>query len=464
MPYRGRRLADLILAEGQARAQGVIGAGQAWGGAVQDLGQIANRTLSSLLQHRQDAPRRELETLQLTGLKREARDVATEKAILPFALTQGPNGVATYDRDLLTREFTSAGIGDRLPDLLKGLDAADAAAFKVSEGKREALAGLAYGVMASGNTPEAFQLAVDHALANGLVSKEEVARLQRTIGTNPEKIAQVTQQLAQASPAIATLLEAKRGHEVAERRADITEQRAGTSAAETTRHNTAMEAIGRLTAGRQAAAATETARHNAAMEAIGRTRVGQTGMQWATDPTTGTARLMSAAEIRDAGATQAPTAVQRTQGVQYAKARPILAAVSELSEKINTGQGVAAKARGAIERAKATANLNDDVAEYESLISGFTPLIARALGHTGVLTELDVASVKAMYPRPGDSKSLRDRKIARIEQLMGVIEGAVGSQPSAGAPLADEEGQRKPIPGYPGTEQTYRNGKWIRTK
>jgi len=30
--------------------------------------------------------------------------------------------------------------------------------------------------------------------------------------------------------------------------------------------------------------------------------------------------------------------------------------------------------------------------------------------------------------------------------------------------LADEEGQRKPIPGYPGTEQTYRNGKWIRTK
>lgn len=27
-----------------------------------------------------------------------------------------------------------------------------------------------------------------------------------------------------------------------------------------------------------------------------------------------------------------------------------------------------------------------------------------------------------------------------------------------------KEGDTKPIPGHPGTEQTYRGGKWIRTK
>jgi len=120
----------------------------------------------------------------------------------------------------------------------------------------------------------------------------------------------------------------------------------------------------------------------------------------------------------------APTEAQRNEARQYAKAEPILASLSDLSERINTQQGAIARIAGAAERAKAQINLNDDVAEYESIISGFTPLIARALGHTGVLTEQDVQSVKAMFPRPGDSKSLRDRKIARIQQLMGAIEGA----------------------------------------
>ncbi len=84
-------------------------------------------------------------------------------------------------------------------------------------------------------------------------------------------------------------------------------------------------------------------------------------------------------------------------------------------------------------------NLNDDIAEYEAMISGFTPLIARALGHTGVLTQQDVDSVKALFPRPGDSKSLRDRKVARIEQLMGAIENpGAAPGPTNTKPTADD--------------------------
>ena len=114
-----------------------------------------------------------------------------------------------------------------------------------------------------------------------------------------------------------------------------------------------------------------------------------------------------------------PTTDQRNREAATGRAAPVLKSIADLSERINTGQGVAAKITGAVERAKAQANLNDDVAEYEAVVSGFTPLLARAVGHTGVLTEQDVQSVRKMLPSPMDSKSVRDRKVARIHTIMG---------------------------------------------
>jgi hypothetical protein len=107
-----------------------------------------------------------------------------------------------------------------------------------------------------------------------------------------------------------------------------------------------------------------------------------------------------------------------------------------LSEKINTGQGLAARAQGEVEKAKAAANLNDDVSEYNGVVSGFTPLLARALGHTGVLTEQDVQSVREALPKPTDSKSVRDRKVKRIMSLMDAMNGSSPAPSAApgGAP------------------------------
>jgi len=122
----------------------------------------------------------------------------------------------------------------------------------------------------------------------------------------------------------------------------------------------------------------------------------------------------------------AMSAQERMDSRKFSKAAPVLKGIGELSERINTLQGVYAKAAGEVEKQKAKINLNDDVAEYESLVSGFTPMIARALGHTGVLTQQDVDSVKALFPRPGDSKTLRDRKIARMMTIIGELEGVEG--------------------------------------
>lgn len=126
-----------------------------------------------------------------------------------------------------------------------------------------------------------------------------------------------------------------------------------------------------------------------------------------------------------------PTSEQQNRAAALGKIDPILTAISELSEKINTGKGIEAKARGEAEKAKARLNYNDDVAEYEAIISGFTPMVARAVGHTGVLTQQDVDSVRELFPKPGDSKTLRDRKIARVKSIL-----AGNTSPTATSPPA----------------------------
>jgi hypothetical protein len=129
-----------------------------------------------------------------------------------------------------------------------------------------------------------------------------------------------------------------------------------------------------------------------------------------------------------------PTSDQRNRQAGMGTAKAIMDSIDELSAKINTGQGAMAKISGEVEKAKAKANLNDDMSEYEALISGFTPLLARAVGHTGVLTEQDVQSVRKMLPQAGDSKSVRDRKMSRIRTIMDRMPGgsAAGTTQQAG--------------------------------
>lgn len=115
---------------------------------------------------------------------------------------------------------------------------------------------------------------------------------------------------------------------------------------------------------------------------------------------------------------------------KFSGATAALQAIGELSAKINTQQGLTAKISGAAERAKAQANMADDVAEYQAVVMSFTPLLARMMGHTGVLTEQDVVSTRQILPKPEDSKSVRDRKMKRIEAILGGQAGMVTTTPT----------------------------------
>jgi hypothetical protein len=213
------------------------------------------------------------------------------------------------------------------------------------------------------------------------------------------------------------------------------QQQAATAAAQERQRASQEQQLGETnrradtTLERLGAQAEEAARHNRVMEnkPSGSSTVvvqGAEGPMWADKG--GGARPILGPDGKPLGGRLSAT--ERMDARKFSKAEPVMKAVSELSEKINTGQGAIAKITGGVARAAAQVNLNDDVAEYQSLVAGFTPLVARALGHTGVLTQQDVDSTREVFPKPGDSKSLRDRKIKRIMSLLGEIEDATSGQ------------------------------------
>lgn len=229
MPFRfdsyepaGGSIADLIMAgpraranaarvagDAQARAAEVRGqnSGQMWG----TLGALAQGITGQIAQHYQDAPKREMEGLRLESAKREmaatdrgARDTATAKAIMPFALVENEDGVSTFDRNILTREFTAAGLGDRLPDLMKGLDDADAASLGLRKARQDfaqkGLDGLLRSVDAAGATPAGLKLAADYAVKNGLYSQEQADSVLKFVGDDPARAKAAIQRLRGEKP------------------------------------------------------------------------------------------------------------------------------------------------------------------------------------------------------------------------------------------------------------------------
>lgn len=116
-------------------------------------------------------------------------------------------------------------------------------------------------------------------------------------------------------------------------------------------------------------------------------------------------------------------------------ARAILGQIDQLSAKlIGQVDGAEALGEGARRRAASLINMAPDLVTYEGLISTFTPLMARAVGHNGVLTQIDVDSVKEIFPKNTDDTKTRNAKIllvtdvmnGRIDRMMEMLKGSYG--------------------------------------
>lgn len=102
-----------------------------------------------------------------------------------------------------------------------------------------------------------------------------------------------------------------------------------------------------------------------------------------------------------------------------AKAVRFLNIIDDLSSKLITKEGSEAVVEGAMQRGAAFFNHNADLISYDSAIEAFTPMWARNLGHTGVLTQQDVDSAKSIFPKIGESKTIKDQKMDIIKSIMG---------------------------------------------
>lgn len=435
---RSLRLADLYLRTGDAQAEAELRSGAIKAQLFGDIGRTIGQTASAIVSAPQvareqaaaaasQAQQAELGALQLS----EAKRGINERENYDLAMSAG------------SREKTLAALKDR-PELY---EKAQGHFQRIDTSMKQLLGDAAAGIADFGYTPEAAMAAMDDLLDQGF-DERKIEPFRAAVTKDPANIKRLVDGLLSQSPdprhqamAKPDLLEVSPGATVVDKR--------NPNAPILTAPNPAAEAAAAARAvddERQLSALEETKRHNRAMEAKPPSMV-PVVVQTPQGPAVLDRRTNTAEPITMHGQTVgvAPTAAERMDSRKFSKAAPVLRGIEQLTERINTQQGLIAKMSGGVEKVKAQANYNDDVAEYESLISGFTPMVARALGHTGVLTQQDVDSVRNLFPRPGDSKTLRDRKINRMMNIIGELEGAdlPGGGPSA-APAAPTNPFRKP--------------------
>ncbi len=153
-----------------------------------------------------------------------------------------------------------------------------------------------------------------------------------------------------------------------------------------------------------------------------------------------------------AGMSPAGTSQAASRQNAALRAMPVIDEIDDLSRKINTvfvtidpatgqqrdegrlsliARGVAARLRGTGQRLESALNANPDVRIYTDTVEGFAPLLARALGHSGVLTEQDVARTIRVLPIPGESREVRDAKIAMLRRIMNIAPPLFDGRPES---------------------------------
>lgn len=115
-----------------------------------------------------------------------------------------------------------------------------------------------------------------------------------------------------------------------------------------------------------------------------------------------------------------------------------------------------------------------DAKKKQALIDRVKQVIGKAL-EGGVLRKEDELKYEKILPTIADTNAVVTSKLSGLDTaIRGKRERTVESLTDAGydtakfgrteKAAAPKDGDTKPIDGFPGTEQTFKNGKWIRTK
>lgn len=115
------------------------------------------------------------------------------------------------------------------------------------------------------------------------------------------------------------------------------------------------------------------------------------------------------------------TAAQQAQRLARQRAAPVLQDLGSrvLTANLGSRGGLGARIRGMGRSAAGSMGMDSAADLYNTGVRGFVPLFARAVGHVGVLTELDVKRTEDLFPRFGaDAEDVVREKLARLNRIM----------------------------------------------
>jgi hypothetical protein len=209
MRHQGDPQAQALLAGAAARARaGEIGA-QAWGGAVQNIGQSVAAIPQQMQQQRAQAEESQLRQARLAQEQQQTAAVAASQRFqeasnrIVSTLTQAnPDGSRTLDRAKLVQQLSAANIPPAMQQtVLKSLDDVDASIAKFTATKVDHRADFAHAALQSelGKTPEGIVTLAGLAKANGLVTDDELKPIFDALagGATPTAVLQAVRGLSE---------------------------------------------------------------------------------------------------------------------------------------------------------------------------------------------------------------------------------------------------------------------------
>lgn len=261
---RGLMQARAAEQAGAIQARAAEQSGQAWAGAVQNIGQTVAAIPGQVQQQKRTAQQDEATGLALDEHKQAAASRAAFMKVIKDTPQIDEDGTSLFDVASISKQLAAAGADPNLATHLNDLNHG----FRAEKAAKLSLVKLgAEKVMAAGNDPTLAGVFLDQLEKNGTVPPAVVAQYREFINADPGNVAKLTaylapQKMENAAPGSVSKNpltgQIVPGSEVADPKA-----------AETARHNAAMEAIQAGTGDRAAAAAAEAARHNKAMEGLG---------------------------------------------------------------------------------------------------------------------------------------------------------------------------------------------------
>lgn len=367
-----QNVSNILIRKGDATANAKLRSGEAWAGALGQIGQtIANlpRQIQQAKAASDDATLRQAKLDELAKSQKQAKVLADA-----YNASLLPDG--KVDRQKLTAILAQAGMGQALPDLLKGLDEADLANLNVQKAKDAAKQATEEAEIGYAKTIGSQMLAADFnpEIVNGLLTVakshgHDVSQFETLWTKQPEQFKSFVSKLVQP-PKAAEPFTLNPG--------DVRFDANGQPIANNPKPD-APVTFGAPTpamlGGKRVFVRTGSDGQTYDMKgqpvAVEPTPIVETpkeslgGYTWAKDPKTGKVRMMREAEVAALGAEQPETADMRNKQAGKAAAARAVDAVKTLGEKIITRVGPAQRADAIKRGAEAVFGNDPDFRTYQ---------------------------------------------------------------------------------------------------